>query len=161
VLKAQAADGTIRPIVSTHDFEGFAVSHDGKLIAVATEPGHSKPNELHLMTSAGAEVKFLVGTGAKDDSYYLYPWAWSPNDKFLLYELEAEVSSLNVLDIATGAHWPLVDPDGPEGKMDLTGADWSPDGSFVVAGHYEQRHVWHVFDGVTYETVKRLTTVRK
>ncbi len=62
-----------------------------------------------------------------------FPYAWSPNGKFLLYDQYP--GGISVLELASGKTWPVPGAnDIPPYEWGL--ATWSPDGTFLVINRY-------------------------
>lgn len=62
-----------------------------------------------------------------------FPYAWSPNGKFLLYDQFP--GGISVLELASGKTWP--GPGAHDTAFHEWGlATWSPDGAFLVINRY-------------------------
>jgi hypothetical protein len=115
----------------------FIVSPDGRRILT----------DLHYGEGTMAHDMAIVDLGGSNRQVVLpgfgIPMAWSPGGRFVLY---GGTQRPRVLELATGKTWPLAQTDGPGSEMvqrllnwQRGGADWAPDGSYVVLGLFERR----------------------
>lgn len=144
VFKAHSlATGAVRDIATidklTNFRHTFRVSPDGQSIAYGvwvTLASGGRAAELRSMNIDGTGEKVLLAAPTHAQDKWRpsgFPYAWSPNGKFLLYDQYP--GGISVLDLASGKTWPVP------GAKDISPyewglATWSPDGTFLVINRY-------------------------
>lgn len=169
ILRARSlTDGTDRVIVRVDNppIRSFAVAPDGRQIAFQSG------GELRLVTGDGVPVKTLHVSGPGRSSgakpfpadasspatpvpTAAIPMTWSPNGKYLLFQIAWRP---RVMNVETMEHWPLMD-DLNQPQIS-NGASWAPDGSYLLLSAWDTRHEPHVWEGVTYEAVAKAIGAR-
>ena len=132
-IYVMAADGSAPRNLTRHEARDTkpAWSPDGRRIAfVSDRQGESEQglltNDIFVMNADGSGVEQLTFSQrpirARDP-------AWSPDGSSIAFNmLDAEGSSeIYVLELSTGALWPVTDQDGV-----LWGPSWSPDGRWIA-----------------------------
>lgn len=144
VFKAHAlATGQVREIATieklTNYRHTFRVSPDGQSIAYGvwvTLASGGRAAELRSMHIDGTGEKVLLAAPTIAQERWRpsgFPYAWSPNGKFILYDQYP--GGISVLELASGKTWPV--PGAQDTAFHEWGlATWSPDGAFLVINRY-------------------------
>lgn len=144
VFKAHSlASGKVRDIATidrlTNFRHTFRVSPDGQSIAYGvwvSLVGGGRAAELRSMKIDGTGEKVLLAAPSQAQERWRpsgFPYAWSPNGKFLLYDQFP--GGISVLELASGKTWPV--PGAHDTAFHEWGlATWSPDGAFLVINRY-------------------------
>lgn len=162
-LKARSASGgPERSITKIDRWETFKISSDEKWIAytIADYPDNKPaPGEIRLRSvETGAERVLARYADSKEGSHGVM--AFSPDAKMLLYCDPLVIT--RIMNIATGESWPLISDATPAADFENSpNATWSSDGSFVLIEGQLRRSTWRLFEGVTYDAVKKLLTAPK
>lgn len=147
VFKAHSlATGQVREIATidrlTNFRHTFRVSPDGLSIAYGvwvSLPGGGRAAELRATAIDGTGEKVLLAAPSQAQERWRpsgFPYAWSPNGKFILYDQFP--GGISVLELATGKTWPV--PGAQDTAFYEWGlATWSPDGTFLVINRYRIR----------------------
>ncbi len=128
-------DGSERAIVTVAamlDFRfTFRVSPDGQQIAYGrwTGSGEARRAEMHLITIDGRDDRVLTTSPWVNGRPSGFPYAWSPDGRFLLYDAVPGV--VTVMEVRTGATWPIAEATDGDAH-EWSGAQWAPDGSYIV-----------------------------
>lgn len=118
---------TVSDLLDVPEVEGAEVSADGELVAVTLArpavPSEDREGWLEIRRAEdGSPVRTFRGVGSPSG------FAWAPaGHRYLFSTSEGEATSLWVGDLDRGTAAPLV-----EGLEGFGGAQWSPDGSFLV-----------------------------
>jgi Tol biopolymer transport system component len=165
-LRAQStADGTQRDIATITDDDdavvtSYLVSDDGRRIVYALGQPYSNGRACYSRSQTDVERVDEMLTTCEiglidldldtDERRTLATprnlpslAAWSPDGRFLLYG----GGRPQVLELSTGASWPLLDQAVPlqwEGRS----ASWSPDGTYIVLGTTSVVDEWREWTGV-------------
>jgi Tol biopolymer transport system component len=139
----------------------FRVSRDGRFVAYGRWTGANADRrpELRVMTIDGRDDRVVPTSTAPTGNWRPsgFPYDWSPDGRFVL--IDQYPGQLTAVDVRTGASHPIdgiVDTDFGE----WAGAQWAPDGSFVVASGGAGRSQYQLFEGVTYDAVMKLARQR-
>jgi eukaryotic-like serine/threonine-protein kinase len=134
-------DGKPRPL--TKDLvlgSAFAVSHDGKTIAAASEP------PIVLIPVDGGEPRPLGGCNPGD-----IPLDWSEDNQALFVSERGQcVLKIYRVDIASGERreWVTIRPDDPAGILDIMPVHITPDGKTYAYGYRRQLSDLYIVTGL-------------
>jgi Tol biopolymer transport system component len=156
VLKAYSVVNRVDRTVATIDYLSPvpSVSPDGRTIAYVAFPGSvfTGSCELAAMSINGVRERVLRSQQQECMVPARGPTAWSPDGKYLL--LDGDKFRPHVMEVATGATWPLLG-DSADGGDWMTGG-FAPDGSSVLLTRSANRAERLSWSGVTYEAVVKL-----
>jgi Tol biopolymer transport system component len=169
-LHATAVDTGVDRLVSTIRYPinagiTFRVSPDATQIAYGRFSGieESAHAELHVMN--------IDGTGDRTVATAMNAWIdrakskpmgspydWSPDGRLLLYD--EYPGRLMVVNVQTGESWPIAEATNSD-RVRWSGAQWSPDGSFIVLQRNEIKQEFLKLEGLTYENIVKLMDAKK
>jgi Tol biopolymer transport system component len=86
------------------------------------------------------------------------PYDWSPDGRLLLYD--EYPGRLMVVNVQTGESWPIAEATNSD-RVRWSGAQWSPDGSFIVLQRNEIKQEFLKLEGLTYENIVKLMDAKK
>ena len=148
-IYVMAADGSAPRNLTRHEARDRkpAWSPDGRRIAfVSNRQGESEQglvptNDIFVMNADGSGVEQL--TFSRRPVFAGDP-AWSPDGSSIAFQMaDGEgVSEIYVLELSTGAFWPVTDHGGI-----VWGPSWSPDGRWIACIETidsQESHVWRV-----------------
>ena len=148
-IYVMAADGSAPRNLTRHEARDRkpAWSPDGRRIAfVSNRQGESEQglvptNDIFVMNADGSGVEQL--TSSQRPVFAGDP-AWSPDGSSIAFQMaDGEgVSEIYVLELSTGAFWPVTDHGG-----NVWGPSWSPDGrwiAYIETVDSQESHVWRV-----------------
>ncbi len=148
-IYVMAADGSAPRNLTRHEARDRkpAWSPDGRRIAFVSnrqgesEQGLGPTNDIFVMNADGSGVEQL--TSSRRPVFAGDP-AWSPDGSSLAFQMvDGEgVSEIYVLELSTGAFWPVTDHGGV-----LWGPSWSPDGHWIACIETidsQESHVWRI-----------------
>ena len=138
---AVEGDGTPRPLTQDVPLGStFAVSHDGKTIAAASEP------KIVLIAVDSGEVRPLAGCVAGD-----IPLDWTEDDQAIFVSERGQyMLKIFRLDTASGERkeWVTIRPDDPAGILDIMPVHITPDGKTYAYGYRRQLSDLYVVTGL-------------
>jgi len=134
-------DGKPRPLTQDLPLSGaFALSHDGKTIAAASEP------RIMLIPASGGEARPAPGCNPGD-----IPLDWTVDDS-ALFVSERGQSALKIfrVDVASGERreWVTIRPDDPAGILDIMPVHITPDGQTYAYGYRRQLSDLYIVTGL-------------
>jgi serine/threonine protein kinase len=134
-------DGKPRPLTQDLPLSGaFALSHDGKTIAAASEP------RIMLIPATGGEARPAPGCNPGD-----IPLDWTEDDS-ALFVSERGQSALKIyrVDVASGerGEWVTIRPDDPAGILDIMPVHITPDGQTYAYGYRRQLSDLYIVTGL-------------
>lgn len=152
-------DGAERTIITVDQMLNFRytfrVSPDGQRIAYGRwiGEGSSRRAEMRLVSIDGRDDRVLTTSPWTQARPSGFPYSWSPDGRLLLYDAAPGV--VTVMDVQTGATWPIAEATDGDGH-EWAGAQWAPDGGFIVLFRSGWRGEYRLFQGVTYDAVTKL-----
>jgi Tol biopolymer transport system component len=123
-------DGNAKPRLITGSMAlsgSFALSHDGSMIAAATD------QRIMLVPTGGGEPRVMPGSNPGD-----VPLEWSQDDKAVFVSDRGQASLRIVrLDVTSGERqdWLPIRPDDPAGILDIMPVHITPDGLTYAYGY--------------------------
>ena len=154
--------GTERDLVMPKVWDEFIVSNDGRLMAYSqidrsVPNGKPMPAQLRVRNVDGSNDR-VVATFA-DSKDRMFPLAWSPNGKYILFQDPGLLPS--VVNVETGTSWPLVTAPPSGVLFDFPAVSWSADGSFIVMEGTAAQFRWNRIEDITLDSVLKLMGGRK
>lgn len=138
-----AIDGDGKPRAITDNVplgSAFAISHDGKVIAAASEP------RVMLIPVAGGDPRPLSGCNPGD-----IPLDWTEDDQALFVSERGQcMLKIYRVDVASGERreWVTVRPDDPAGILDIMPVHITPNGQTYAYGYRRQLSDLYIVTGL-------------